>query len=190
MWAERVRVHLDRRSRTADNAGMLGASHEDSAPMLYEGVGMFVRGDLVIVQHRASASLDRSRWLFKTFEELPGPSYVILLLVGEDARPPDQAVRDHDNAAYTRISGKVRRLIVVAEGDGFSTSLVRLVINAYARFTGKGHMFAFARDLPQAVEWIEEQKSPDTPGPEQLAADLSSLRLALEREPRRSRAPG
>jgi hypothetical protein len=158
--------------------------------MLYDAVGMFVRGDLVTVLHRASASLDRSQWLFETFESLPGDSYLILLFIGEDARPPDQAVRDHDNAAYSRISSKVRRLIVVSEGDGFSTSLVRLVMNAYARFTGKGHMFAFARDLPQALEWIEEQRSPSTPGAEQLEADLCSLRLALSREPRRSRAPG
>lgn len=169
---------------------MLGASNDASAPMLYDTVGMFVRGDLVTVLHRASASLGRSRWLFKTFEELPGDSYLILLFIGEDARPPDQAVRDHDSAAYSRISSKVRRLIVVSEGDGFSTSLVRLVINAYARFTGKGHMFAFARDLEQALEWIDEQKSPSTPSPEQLAADLSRLRQAIDQEPRRSRAPG
>lgn len=167
----------------------LGSSNEDSSPLIYDAVGMLVHGDAVVVLHEASASLSRSRWLFSTFESLPGNSYVVLLVIGDDAKPPDQASREHDSQAFKRVAHKLRRIVTVSEGGSFRSSIVRLVINAYATVTGNRYLFAFAKDLPQALAWLQEARTHSTPDSQQLEADLARLRAEVDRAPRTSRPP-
>ena len=181
---------LDRCAPTADYACMpVSSPAEDGVPLVHEAVGMLVRGDAVTVLHEASASLRRSRWLFSTFERLPLQTYVVMLVIGDTAKPPDQAHREHDSQAYQRVAHKLRRIIAVSEGGSFRISMVRLVMNAYALITGKRQLFAFAQDLPQAFEWVQGARSPHTPDVAQMQADLARLRQAVSQHPRTSNAP-
>lgn len=161
----------------------------DGLPLVHDAVGMLVHGDVIIVLHEASASLSRSRWLFSTFEGLPGSSYIVVLVIGDTARPPDQVSRDRDAQAFKRIAPKLRRLITVSEGGNFRTSFVRLIMNAYALLTGRRHIFAFAQDHAQAQAWLQESRTALTPSTEQLQADLARLRHAVQQAPRSSMPP-
>lgn len=162
---------------------------EDGVPLIHDAVGMLVRGDAIIILHEASASLSRSQWMFSTFERLPGNSYVVLLVIGVTAKPPDQASRDHDTQAFKRIAHRLRRIITVSEGEGFRASFVRLIMNTYALLIGKRHIFAFAEDRAQALRWLQESKSPLTPDIAQLQEDLARLRQAVAQVPRVSSSP-
>lgn len=164
-------------------------SPSEGVPCVHNAVGLVVRGDAVLVLHEASASLERSRWLFSTFEALPEPSYVVLLVVGVTAKPPDQASREHDSQAFKRVSSRLRRVVAVSEGGSFRASLVRLVMNAYALVTGNRRLFAFAQDLPQALSWLQESRTSKTPDVVQLERDLMQLRHAVSQHARSSSAP-
>jgi hypothetical protein len=164
---------------------------DDSAPLVHDGVGMLARGDVVTVLHAASGAVKRSEWLFSNFETLvvDGTTCVVLLIVGEGAKPPDQAARDHDAAAYVRVAPKLRRVVVLAEGGGFRNSLVRLVLSAYTRIASKKGLFVFADSLERALSLVQDSKSPDTPSTEQLMDGLTKLRAAVARQPGASLAP-
>jgi hypothetical protein len=171
---------------------MLGQKPADDAtPLAHDGVGIVSRGDVVTVLHAASGAVKRSQWLFATFEKLvaDGTTCVVLLIVGDDAKPPDQAARDHDAAAYVRVAPKLRRIVVLAEGSGFRRSLVRLVLSAYTRIASKKGLFAFAESLERALSLVQDSKSPDTPSTDQLTDDLTRLRAAVALHPGASFPP-
>lgn len=149
--------------------------------MLFDGVGVFARGDVFIIVYSADASLQRTRWLHSLAEEFSNkcPTTVLgLLLIPSGTKPPDPATRAEDAAGYSRILPKVRRLVVVPEGTGFRASLVRLVIGAYFTLTGK-RALVIATNVEQGLVRLLEATSPLTPSIEQLTSDLEALRAEI-----------
>jgi hypothetical protein len=172
---------MARARRSADNKVVMPES-QPSGIQVYDGVAMRARGDAVTVVYAADASGPRSRWLFERFEQLQPAdrSWVVLLIIGAGARPPDQAGREDDAAAYTRLAHRLRRLVIVAEGGDFRTSLVRLVFTAYATLTRKNKLFVFAKNLQEALASVQHVSSTHTPTGNELSTDVSALKAALD----------
>ena len=150
-------------------------------PILFDGVGVLARGDVLLVAYAADASLQRTRWLHGIAEEFAskcGTSFLLFLVVPSGTKPPDPATRAEDSAGYARLLPKVRRFVVVPEGTGFRASLVRLVINAYVTLTGK-HSLVIATNVEQGLGRLSDHRSALTPSVEQLASDLEALRAEL-----------
>ncbi|HET8935665.1 MAG TPA: hypothetical protein VFN67_19590 [Polyangiales bacterium] len=150
-------------------------------PTLFDGVGVFARGDVLIIAYSADASLQRTRWLHTVAEEFSNKcptTFLALLLIPSGTKPPDPATRAEDAARYARVLPKIRRLVVVPEGTGFRASLVRLVIGAYCTLTGKRSL-VIATNVEQGLVRLQEATSPLTPSIEQLSNDLEALRTEI-----------
>lgn len=153
--------------------------------MQYDGVALIARGDLLTIYCAGDAAWHRSRWVFGHAEQLIAQlaeSVVGLIVVPAYSKPPDQATRAEETAAYARIGPGLRRLVVASDGGGFHGSIVRLVVSAYVRFTGRGDVFFFVRNVEERMRRVDEVKSPLTPAPRQRMADLDAARAAVARE--------
>lgn len=147
--------------------------------MRYDGVALIARGDLLLVLYPGDAAWQRSRWMFAAAERLlaQSPLGVIALVVVPGApKPPDQATRAEETAAYARFGANLRRVVVVSEDGGFHGSIVRLVVSAYVRFTGRADVFFFVKDLSEGLRRVQDVKSALTPEADAVHADLARLR--------------
>jgi hypothetical protein len=151
--------------------------------MLYDGIAIIARGDLLTVFYPGDAAWQRSRWMFMAAERLIAhcPLGVIgLIVVPPDSKSPGQATRAEETAAYARFGPNLRRVVVVSESGGFQGGIVRLVVSAYVRFTRRADVFFFVKDLAEGLRRVHEVRSGLTPDAGEVSADLSRLRTAFE----------
>lgn len=147
----------------------------------FDGVVAIARGDALIVLYAVDASKRRSRWIFSQAENLAMKyeSIVVLVIIADGTKPPDQATRAEESRAVTRMGSKFRHIIAVPEGSGFHKSAVRLVLGAYVAITGKGHIFSFMKDVAEGARKIQEVRTALTPSELQIADDVNELRAAV-----------
>lgn len=150
----------------------------------FDGIGLMARGDLLMVIYAADASIRRSTWVFGAAEKLSaqsGRSIQALLIIPEGVKPPDNATREAESAAYERLGAQLRRIVGVPEGGGFRLSFVRLVFYAHAAVTGKKRQFMLAKDVQEALELLRETATERTPAATQIIADLAKIQSELSR---------
>jgi hypothetical protein len=155
---------------------------ESDLQILEPGVGTLTRGDLSIFLYATDASLERSRWLFGCIEKniaRCGQSIQGMLIIPAGTKPPDQATREMESEYYARLGPKLRRLVVVPEGNAFRISLVRMVVSAQIFFAQRGSFFFFAKNMEDGIRLVTEAATPMTPSASQIQADTETLRRAV-----------
>jgi hypothetical protein len=150
--------------------------------MLFDGIGMIARGDLLTVLYRGDARAHRSAWIFERMEQMVAsgvPSVVGLLVIPPESKPPDQAARATESAAYERFGRSIRRVVTVPEGSPFRVSVVRLVMAAHVTILRRGDFVLISKGVDDGVRLVVETKTALTPSAEQILSDIERLRGAL-----------
>jgi hypothetical protein len=165
-------------------------SPEIAAPegkvLVYDGVSIVRRGDVMLMCYQQAARLHRTKWLFDVVDDvlsrIPG-SIVAFLVVLPSADPPDGVTRRENTARLDKIGGRVRRLVTVPVGDAFRVSVVRAVMRGLNVVLGYSQSRFVANSLESGFSVLLETASPKTPSRPQLMADIARLYEALGEEP-------
>jgi hypothetical protein len=170
------------RSTACGSVRGMGVPAPEGKVLIHDGVGMLRRGDTCLIVYRETARLERTRWLFDVVDEmLDGASFdlLALLIVLPTAGPPDTATHQENYRRMRKIDPRVRRLVTVAVGDAFKTSIVRAVMRGLNVVLGHSGTRFVADSVQAGLARLLELKSPRTPKPEQLVTDLRAIYLSL-----------
>ena len=99
-----------------------------------------------------------------------------LTIVQSTSPPPSDKVRGPYAAFHREIAPSMKEQIVVAEGSGFRSALVRSIGVALSTISPKSLPFKFASGLEEAAVIIQPHLSPAAGGAEGLKRALSEVR--------------
>jgi hypothetical protein len=141
-------------------------------------VGIIARGDLILVLYGADARLERTRWIFDRVDELlvraKGP-FIALIVVTENAGPPDAPTRAENLKRFKRVEESLRRIVTVATGDDFKASIVRAIMRGMLLMVGKSSRHQIVRTVDEGVAEVLSAAGPRTPDRQQMGADVTEL---------------
>jgi len=155
--------------------------------LLGDGVAILRRGDTCLIVYQKAARLERTRWLFDVIDGVLDRTNLDLLglmIVLPSADPPDAATGQENFARLGKLGARVRRLVTVPVGNAFTINVVRAVMRGLNIVLGHSGTRFVADTVEAGLARLLEAKSPKTPTPSQIIADIRSLYLALgEAEP-------
>jgi hypothetical protein len=99
-----------------------------------------------------------------------------LTIVQSTSPPPSDKVRGPYAAFHREVAPFMKEQIVVAEGSGFRSALVRSIGVALSTISPKSLPFKFASGLDEAALLIQPHLSPTAGGAESMKRALSELR--------------
>lgn len=102
-----------------------------------------------------------------------------LTIVESTSPPPSDKVRGPMSAFYREIAPLMKEQIVVAEGSGFRSALVRSIGVALSAISPKSLPFKFASGIDEAALVIQPHLSRTGGGSEGLKRALAELRKQL-----------
>jgi hypothetical protein len=154
----------------------------DGKTLVEDGVAVLYRGDTVLIVYQAAARLHRTKWLFRSINELAAHragDFMAFMVVLPTADPPDAATRAENSAQLRKLGTRLRRLVTAPVGDAFRMSIVRTVMRALAALQGKSGVHFVSNTIEEGLRRIREAAGAETPSVEQLRADLRALHEAL-----------
>lgn len=150
----------------------------------YDGVGVVMRGNLLLVLYGADARLHRTAWIFDRADEFAArikAPFLTLMIIAENAAPPDAPTRAENARRFKRLHGYVRGIVTVALGDTVQTSIVRAVMRAMLLLQGQSSRHSIALAVEDGISLLLNDADSSTPNREQIRSDLQTLRERLER---------
>jgi len=102
-----------------------------------------------------------------------------LTIVQSTSPPPSDKVRGPYAAFHREIAPNMKEQIVVAEGSGFRSALVRSIGVALSTISPKSLPFKFASGLDEAAVLIHPHLSPGSGGGDGMKRALAELRTRL-----------
>lgn len=99
-----------------------------------------------------------------------------LTIVESTSPPPNDKVRGSYSAFHREIAPSMKEQIVVAEGSGFRSALVRSIGVALSTISPKSLPFKFASGIDEAAVVIQPHLSPGAGGAEGLKRALGEVR--------------
>ncbi len=160
----------------------MGVQAPEGKVVLEDGVGMLRRGDTCLIVYQKAARLERTRWLFDVVDavlETTELDILSLMIVLPTAGPPDAPTHRENYSRLGKIGQRVRRLVTVPVGDAFKTSIVRAVMRGLNVILGHSDRRFITNTVDEGVTCLLALKSPHTPKPEQIIADIRAIYLAL-----------
>jgi hypothetical protein len=104
-------------------------------------------------------------------------SFVFLIIVEPQATPPDQSARKQLTDFFETFRDSIARSIVIPEGDGFRSSIVRGVGTAVSLLAPKSFTFSFCGSVEEASAKLRDVLQP-VGGAAPLIQALSEMRAA------------
>jgi hypothetical protein len=159
---------------------------QDGDVLVFDGVAVRARGDLLLVVYQLAARLHRTRWLFDRIDELVAkhPSGVLVFMVVlPTADPPDGPTREENMARLRKIGKKLRRLVTTPVGDAFTTMVVRTIMRALAIANGHARDHFVTATVADGVTRLLQAAGPETPPKSVIIADIAAMQRALGEEP-------
>ena len=155
----------------------------ESTLLTRDGVAVVMRGDLMAMVWKASARIQRTRWVFDLMDALaerrPG-GILVLMVILPTADPPDKAAREENDRRIRRVGEAVRSLSTVVLGDGVRQVLIRTVMRAmvipHSRTLGES---ALDSTIGGGIARLRHAAGPHTPSVAQIADDVRAMHAAL-----------
>lgn len=139
---------------------------------------MIERGDLIVVLYAADARVERTRWIFDRFDKIlarsKGP-FLVLMVITEDAGPPDAATRAENMRRFRQVEASIRLIVTVTTGDDFKANIVRTIMRAMLVLLGHSSRHRIVRNAEEGISEISRVATANTPAPRQIHADVNAL---------------
>jgi len=156
--------------------------------LIYDGVGVLLRGDTFLVVYQKAARLERTRWLFDVVETVlleNDGDILAFMIVLPNADPPDGPTLEENRRRMKKIDHRVRRLVTTPIGNAFKINLVRAVMRGLNVMLGHSRARFIVDTVNEGLERLLEAASERTPSAPLILSDIGAIYRALgEPEPR------
>lgn len=149
---------------------------------IFDRVACARRGDLLVFVYEGDARLHRTRWAFDRADELAQAhpdGVLILFLIPPGSAPPDGATRSENAVRFRKLLPRIRRFVTVPIGDALRAAIVRAVMRAMILVQRQANRHVIADTESEAISFVLEVASKDTPDRPTIEADVRALREAL-----------
>jgi hypothetical protein len=150
--------------------------------LVYDGVGMLMRGDTCMIVYQKAARIERTRWVFDVVENYlldNETDLLAFLIVLPSADPPDGRTRQENTDRLKKIGPRVRRLVTMPIGNAFKTNLVRAVMRGLNLVLGHSETRSIADTVDEGLDELLEFASERTPPMQQIRNDIALIYQAL-----------
>ena len=147
-----------------------------------DGVGLWQRGDALIVMWDQPATLERWHYQVRRMNSMaascPAGILVVVVILSLDTLP-DAALRDDMQATLRRLGVRVRRLVAVPLGDAVMLSLMRTMLRGLLVVSGQAHRHRVTAGVSDGLRQLRELAGSETPSFEELSIGAEELASAL-----------
>lgn len=146
--------------------------------LVYDGVGMLIRGDTCLIVYQKAARIERTRWLFDVVENFlldNDTDILAFLIVLPSADPPDGRTRQENSDRMKKIGHRIRRLVTMPIGTEFKANLVRAVMRALNTMLGHSDTRSIADTVDEGLDELLKFKSEQTPPLRQIRDDIALI---------------
>ena len=150
--------------------------------LVYDGVGMLIRGDTCLIVYQKAARIERTRWLFDVVENYlldNETDLLAFLIVLPSADPPDGRTRQENTDRLKKIGHRVRRLVTMPIGNEFKANLVRAVMRALNVVLGHSDTRSIADTVDEGLDELLRFASERTPPVRQIRDDIALIYQTL-----------
>lgn len=136
---------------------------------------------LIMIWRRASkeSAVTKACALGRTFAAKHGDKITVLVIVEPESEIPGSEARA-EFARFARETGtKAACCVVVPEGGGFRSALVRSIFGGIGALLRQAFPFKFAESIDAALKLLEPHFSPAAGGAEALRRALGKMRATL-----------
>jgi hypothetical protein len=150
--------------------------------LVYDGVGVLIRGDTCLVVYQKAARIERTRWLFDVVENYlldHNTDLLAFLIVLPSADPPDGRTRQENTDRMKKIGHRIRRLVTMPIGNAFKANLVRAVMRALNVVLGHSDTRSIADTVDEGLDELLNFRSDHTPPMQQIRDDIALIYQAL-----------
>jgi hypothetical protein len=146
-----------------------------------DGVAIMVVGDTLVGLWKSPASPERWRFQLNRMERVAERygSVVCLDLILQGSTPPDSALRAEMQADFKRLSGKLRRFVVVPLGDSLWLAVVRAIVRGVLLLSGQSGRQRVASTIAEGIDEVLVGAGPQTASKEELETAVSAAFAAL-----------
>jgi len=147
----------------------------------YDGVGVAMRSDVLLIVYAAEARVHRSRWIFDRADEVAArcSRFYCLLIVETKQGLPDAATRAENAVRLRRLDRKVGVLVMVPLGDPLQVILLKAILRAMVLVLGEPSRHQVADDELDGIDRLRRAMGERAPSRDQLQDDLDALRAVL-----------
>jgi hypothetical protein len=150
--------------------------------LVYDGVGMLLRGDTCLVVYQKPARIERTRWLFDVVANYlldHDGDLLAFLIVLPSADPPDARTRQENNDRMRKLGHRIRRLVTLPIGNAFKVNIVRTVMRGLSLLAGHSDTRSIVDTFEEGVDALLEVASERTPKASQIRDDIAAIYQAL-----------
>jgi hypothetical protein len=154
---------------------------------IFQGVGVAILRDTVIVRWLTPATEARVRWAFEMAEKVRvgNPQGVLVCqLIARSSSPPNAAARRVAQQRFSEIGHMIRCMVAVPLGDDLWTSLVRTIMRGVFLISGHSKSLRVVASEEAALDLLGELAVEGTPSTAELRAAITELDRALRAEGR------
>ncbi len=147
-----------------------------------DGVAYFREGDALLTLWQAAATAEPWREHARRMDLVASEhaaGLVCLTFILESSAPPDAKVRQLMQADFRRWGAKLRRFVVVPLGSPGWFSIVGAIVHGVLVVSGQAQRLRMGPTLEDALRYVREVASPDTPCDERLLLGVDALSKAL-----------
>jgi len=144
----------------------------------FDGIAVFIQGDLFLIHYGADARVHRTRWLFDRLDEhfLRHRGDVLgMMIIPAEVATPDAATRAENSVRMKKLMG-MRRLVTVALGDAFKVSIVRTIMRTLVLIQGRAKDHFVVETEAQGIDRLLEARSASTPSRAEIEQMLAEMR--------------
>jgi hypothetical protein len=150
--------------------------------LVYDGVGVLIRGDTCLVVYQKAARIERTRWLFDIVENYlrdHESDLLAFLIVLPSADPPDARTRQENTDRMKKIGHRVRRLVTMPIGNAFKANVVRAVMRGLNVVLGYSDTRSIADTVDEGLDELLKFASTRTPSVRQIRDDIALIYQTL-----------